>query len=222
MSSSEQHRRYEPTPRTTHRRLPERGSHDQELVHSILDEALWCHVGFSTDEGPVVIPTIHVRIDDTLYVHGSPASRMLRTLQRGATVCVTVSLLDGLVLARSAFHHSMNYRSVMVFGHAEPVADLSQRARILDALVDHVVPDRSRDLRPHTDQELRGTTVLGIPLREASAKVRTGGPIDEPSDMEQPAWAGVLPLRIQPGEPEPDAALAPGTELPGYIRAYSR
>lgn len=222
MSTPEQPSDYAPTARTTHKRLPDRGSHNRELVHSILDEALWCHVGFDTHEGPVVIPTIHVRVDETLYVHGSPASRTLRTLKGGVPVCVTVSIVDGLVLARSAFHHSMNYRSVVVFGRAHVVDDVSERSRVLDALVDHVVQGRRRDLRPHTEQELRATTALAIPLAEASAKVRSGGPADEPGDMGLPVWAGVLPLHLQPGDPIPDPELAPGAELPRYLSDYTR
>jgi nitroimidazol reductase NimA-like FMN-containing flavoprotein (pyridoxamine 5'-phosphate oxidase superfamily) len=195
---------YEPTERTTLRR-DERGSYDRELVHAVLDEALICHVGFTTERGPVVIPTIHARIDDTLYLHGSPATRMLRTLGKGVEVCVTVTLVDGLVLARSAFHHSMNYRSVVVFGRATPVKDLDEKARVLDRFTVHVAgAERQATLRPHTEKELRGTSVLALPLVEVSAKVRTGGPSDEPEDLDLPVWAGVVPLTVERGTPIPD------------------
>jgi nitroimidazol reductase NimA-like FMN-containing flavoprotein (pyridoxamine 5'-phosphate oxidase superfamily) len=197
---------YEPTERTTVR-VDDRASYDRRLVHAILDEALVCHVGFATDRGPFVIPTIHVRVDETLYVHGSPATRMLRTLARGIDVCVTVTLLDGLVLARSAFHHSMNYRSVVVLGRAMPVTDLDEKARVLDELVTHIAgAERQGELRPHTEKEIRGTAVLALPLDEVSAKVRTGGPLDEPADLDLPVWAGVVPLTIEQGEPVPDLA----------------
>ena len=207
MTATDESTTYRPTERTTVRR-DERGSYDRALVHAVLDEALICHVGFTTERGPVVIPTIHARIDETLYLHGSPATRMLRTLAKGIDLCVTVTLVDGLVLARSAFHHSMNYRSVVVFGRAVPVKDLDEKARVLDRFTAHVAgAERQAMLRPHTEKELRGTSVLALPLAEVSAKVRAGGPHDEPDDLDQPVWAGVVPLTLERGTPIADADL---------------
>lgn len=203
------------TERTKVRRLPKRGHYDRETIHAILDEALICHVGFVVDGSPVVIPTIHWREDDTLYVHGSSASRMLRSLKEGVEACVTVTLLDGLVLARSAFHHSMNYRSVVVFGRAREV-DGGEKARALDSLVEHVMRGRSRDVRPPNEIEMRATTVLALPLGEASAKIRTGPPVDDDEDYGLPVWAGVVPIRLTRGEPVADAGVT--VELPGYLR----
>lgn len=209
-----------PTDRTTVRRLPARGSHDRALIYSILDAAPACHVGFVVDGRPFVIPTLHVRVGDRLYVHGSPGSRMLRAMAGGAEVCVSVTLIDGLVLARSAFHHSMNYRSAVVFGVAAPVDDPDERARVLQALSEHLVPGRWRDVRGPAPGELKATTVLGLPIVEASAKVRTGPPIDDEEDYALPAWAGVVPLSIRAGEPIPCPRLAPGIEPPAYARDY--
>jgi nitroimidazol reductase NimA-like FMN-containing flavoprotein (pyridoxamine 5'-phosphate oxidase superfamily) len=207
VTATEEASAYVATERTTVRR-DERGSYDRALVHQVLDEALICHVGFSTERGPVVIPTIHARIDETLYLHGSPATRLLRTLGQGVDLCVTVTIVDGLVLARSAFHHSMNYRSVVVFGRAVPVKDLDEKARVLDRFTTHVAgAERQAMLRPHTEKELRGTSVLAVPLVEVSAKVRTGGPVDEPEDLDLPIWAGVVPLSHVPGDPIPIADL---------------
>lgn len=203
------------TGRTQVRRLPKRGHYDRETIHAILDEALICHVGFVVDGSPVVIPTIHWREADTLYVHGSSASRMLRSLKGGVEACVTVTLLDGLVLARSAFHHSMNYRSVVVFGKAREV-DGDEKLRALDSLVEHVMPGRSRDVRPPNETELRATTVLALPLEEASAKIRTGGPVDDDEDYALPVWAGVVPMRLTRGEPLADEQVT--VELPDYLR----
>ena len=210
----------QPTDRTTVRRLPARGSYDRDLIHSILDEAPVCHVGFVVDGRPFVIPTLHVRVDDRLYVHGSPGSRMLKGMAGGAEVCVTATLIDGIVLARSAFHHSMNYRSVVVFGVAEAVDDLDEKARILRALSEHLVPGRWRDVRVPTVGELKGTSVLSLPIDEASAKVRTVPPLDDEEDYALPAWAGVVPLSLRPGEPVPCPRLAPGIEPPSYARDY--
>lgn len=204
MTATDDQTSYQPTEATALRR-DERGSYDRALVHSILDEALICHVGFTTERGPVVIPTVHARIDDTLYLHGSPATRMLRTLGKGVEVCVTVTLVDGLVLARSAFHHSMNYRSVVVFGTATPVTDLAEKSRVLDRITAQVAGDeRQSQLRPHTEKEIRATSVVALPLVEVSAKVRTGGPVDEPEDLALDVWAGVVPLSVEAGEPVPD------------------
>ncbi len=214
---------YSRTERTTLRRAAERGSFDRTLVHQILDEALICHVGICTDAGPLVIPTIHCRIGDDLYIHGSPASRHLREMASGTEICVTVTLLDGLVLARSALHHSMNYRSVMVFGRAVPVEDMAERSRVLDRFVEHVVPGRSADLRPHHAIEVRGTSVLRIPLDEVSAKVRTGGPTDEPEDLSADVWAGVVPLSLMPGPALAESEVSEdGPAVPTYVRDYRR
>ncbi len=173
-------------------------------MHAILDEALVCHVGFVHDGRPVVIPTTFVRDGETLFVHGSPASRMLRTLSREIDACVTVTLLDGLVLARSTVHHSMNYRSVVVLGRARRIDDLGTRDAALRALVEHVVPGRTAQARAATEKELRGTLVLAVDLEHVSAKVRTGGPLDEEADLSLPVWAGEIPLRMVRGEPVPD------------------
>jgi nitroimidazol reductase NimA-like FMN-containing flavoprotein (pyridoxamine 5'-phosphate oxidase superfamily) len=208
-----------PTERTRVRRLAKRGQYDFETIHAILDEALICHVGFVVDGLPVVIPTIQWREGDTLYVHGSAAARMLRSLKDGVDACVTVTLLDGLVLARSAFHHSMNYRSVVVFGKAREVTG-DEKVRALESLVEHVVRGRSAEVRGPSESELRQTLVLALPIEEASAKVRTGPPIDEDEDYALPVWAGVLPLTLTPGVPVPDEGMA--AELPGYLKDYRR
>jgi nitroimidazol reductase NimA-like FMN-containing flavoprotein (pyridoxamine 5'-phosphate oxidase superfamily) len=209
-----------PTPSTTLRRKPDRGSHDVAVVNAILDEALICHVGFVAGDGrPVVIPTIHARDGDRLLIHGSPASRMLRSLAGGIDVCVTVTLVDGLVLARSAMHHSMNYRSVVVLGRAEKIVDRDDKLRALDRIVDHVAPGRSAEARPANELELRGTLVLEVPLAEASAKVRAGGPIDDDADLDLPVWAGVVPLSTVAGPPRAEPDLPAGVTLPAVARA---
>lgn len=216
------------TDRTRVRRLAKRGVYELETIHAILDEALLCHVGFVVaPEGapdgagaPVVIPTIHWRDGDTLYFHGSAASRMLRSLRNGVEACVTVTLLDGLVLARSAFHHSMNYRSVVVFGNAREVTDREEKLRALDALVEHVVKGRSKEVRASNEIELKQTLVLALPIEEASAKIRTGGPVDDEEDYSLPVWAGVLPLTLTPGEPLPDTGVT--AEVPEYVTRYVR
>jgi nitroimidazol reductase NimA-like FMN-containing flavoprotein (pyridoxamine 5'-phosphate oxidase superfamily) len=209
-----------PTDRTTVRRLPARGSYDRALIHSILDEAPVCHVGFVVDGRPFVIPTLHVRVGDRLYMHGSPGSRMLKAMAAGIEVCITVTLVDGLVLARSAFHHSMNYRSVVVFGVAQAVDDSEEKTRVLHALSEHLVPGRWRDIRGPAPGELKATSVLSLPIDEASAKVRTGPPLDDEEDYALPAWAGVVPLSLKAGEPVPCPRLAPGIDLPSYARSY--
>jgi uncharacterized protein len=209
-----------PTPSTTLRRLPDRGSHDVALVHAILDEGLICHVGFVAADGrPVVIPTIHARDGDRLLLHGSPASRMLRSLAGGVDVCVTVTLVDGLVLARSAMHHSMNYRSVVVLGRAHKVDDPADKALALARIVDHVAPGRSSEARPPNDLELKGTLVLALPLDEASAKVRAGGPVDDEADLDLPIWAGVVPLSTVAGPPRAEDGLPAGAVLPAVARS---
>jgi hypothetical protein len=211
-----------PTPRTTLRRLPKRGTFQRAQIEAILDEAYVCHVGFAVDGQPYVIPTIHARVGATLYVHGSAASRMLRTLGAGVPACVTVTLLDGLVLARSAFHHSMNYRSVVVLGTAREVADAREKLDALEALVEHVLPGRWAESRPPSELELKATSVLALPIDEASAKVRSGPPSDDEEDYALDCWAGVLPLRLAPGEPIADERLKPGLPLPAGIRNYAR
>ena len=208
------------TDRTTVRRLAKRGAYDRANIHAILDEALICHVGFVADGQPVVIPTIHTRVGETLYFHGSAGSRMLRSLRDGVPACVTVTLLDGLVLARSAFHHSMNYRSVVIFGTAREVTEGAEKTMALDAIVEHVVRGRSADARSANEKELRSTLVLAMPIAEASAKIRTGAPVDDEEDLGMPVWAGVLPLTIVPGQPIADSGVAAG--LPDYLNPYRR
>jgi nitroimidazol reductase NimA-like FMN-containing flavoprotein (pyridoxamine 5'-phosphate oxidase superfamily) len=193
------------TDRTRVRRLAKRGAYDAATIHAILDEALICHVGFAVDGKPVVIPTIHWRDGDRLYVHGSGASHMLRNLRDGVEACVTVTLLDGLVLARSAFHHSMNYRSVVIFAKAVEVTDRDEKLRALEKLVEHIVPGRSAEVRAPNESELRQTLVLALPIEEASAKIRTGPPIDDDEDYSLPVWAGVVPITLTRGEPIEDS-----------------
>jgi uncharacterized protein len=211
-----------PTERTRVRRLPERGVYERSEIDAILDEALICHLAYVRDGEPRVIPTIHARVGDTLYVHGSNASRTLRSTKGGAPVAAEVTLLDGLVLARSAFHHSMNYRSVVVYGRAREVRDPTEKFEAQRAFVEHVVRGRADDARLPNQRELDQTTILAIPLDEASAKVRTGPPKDEEDDLALPVWAGVLPLRTVPGEPEPDPLLPSGIATPGYVSDYRR
>jgi len=201
---------YAPTPRTQLRRLPKRGVFDKAQVDSILDEGFLCHVGFVADGQPFVIPTGYARSGDKIYIHGSAASRMLRNLDAGVDVCVTVTLLDGLVLARSGFHHSMNYRSVVVLGKARLVTDPQEKLDALTLFTNHIVPRRWEEVRPPTEQELKGTSVLAVPLDEVSAKVRSGPPIDDDEDYALPIWAGVVPVRMQTGEPVSDGRVLPG------------
>jgi nitroimidazol reductase NimA-like FMN-containing flavoprotein (pyridoxamine 5'-phosphate oxidase superfamily) len=210
------------TDRTKVRRIPDRGTHERDTIYKILDEGFICHVGFVVDGQPFVIPTGYGRIDDHVYIHGSAASRMLRTLQKGIDVCVTVTLLDGLVLARSAFHHSMNYRSVVVLGKAILVDDPDEKLTALRAISENIVRGRWVDVRSPTEQELKATSVLRLPIQEASAKIRTGGPKDEEEDYSLPVWAGVLPLRLTPGEPEVDPKMAVEAAVPAYVKNYTR
>jgi hypothetical protein len=212
----------EPTPRTTLRRLPARGHFDRATVNAILDEALVCHVGFVSDGQPFVIPTIHARAGDHVFVHGSAASRMLKTLQGGVPVCLTATLLDGLVLARSAFHHSLNYRSVVVLGDAQAVTDEREKWDALHAIVEHVAPGRWSEVREPSAKELAATLVLRLPIEEASAKVRTGPPLDDEEDHALECWAGVLPLRLTPGAPVPDPRMPAGRPLPASVAGYAR
>ncbi|MFJ9717650.1 pyridoxamine 5'-phosphate oxidase family protein [Streptomyces sp. NPDC101213] len=213
---------YTPTDRTVPTRSAERASYDKDLVHAILDEGYVCHLGFVRDGVPVVLPTLYGRVGETLYVHGSTGSRPLRMTGRaapGLPVCLTVTHVDGLVLARSAFHHSVNYRSVVVHGLAHDVTDHEEKLLALDALVDHVVPGRAADSRPANKKELAATAVIRIDLNEVSAKTRTGGVNEEPEDLALPHWAGVIPLRKGYGTPVPEADLPPGTGLPAYLGA---
>lgn len=204
------------TERTTLKRLPERGSHDRADVHAILDEALVCHLGVVDGDGrPFVIPTIHARLGDRLVLHGSPASRALRTARDGGVdVCVTATIVDGLVLARSAFHHSLNYRSVVVYGRATRIEDPAEKVAALDALVEHVLAGRGEGCRAPDEHEVRSTLLLSVPLEEASAKVRSGGPKDDDADLALPVWAGHVPLRVVAGEPVADEGVA--APWPGY------
>ena len=209
------------TPRTQVRRLPQRAVYDREVVHAILDEGFICHVGFAVDGQPYVIPTGYGRAGDTLYLHGSAASRMLRSLKGGIDVCVTVTLLDGLVLAKSAFHHSMNYRSVVVLGEPRAVEDPDEKMAAAEALTDRLMPGRWADIRWPSRKELRATTFLALTLTEASAKVREGAPVDDAEDYALDAWAGVVPLRLTRGEPEPDPRLREGIAVPASVEAWS-
>ncbi len=210
------------TERTKLKRLPKRGHFDRETVYGILDESFICHVGFAPEGKPVVIPTGYARVDDKLYIHGSQASRMLRTLSGGVDACVTVTIVDGLVLARSAFHHSMNYRSVVIFGRATLVEDREEKYAALVALSEHIIRGRWADVREPTELEMKATTVLSLPIEEASAKIRSGPPLDDEEDYELPVWAGVVPLRIEAGEPIKDPRLPEGVEVPAYARNYKR
>jgi nitroimidazol reductase NimA-like FMN-containing flavoprotein (pyridoxamine 5'-phosphate oxidase superfamily) len=208
------------TARTTLRRLPKRGSFERQTAYDILDEGFVCHVAFVSDGQPFVIPTAYGRAGDRLYLHGARASRMLKALGAGADVCVNVTLVDGLVLARSAFHHSINYRSVVVFGRARVVESDEEKTAALLAFMEHVVPGRWDEVREPTKQELDATLVLSLSLDEASAKVRTGPPIDDEEDYDLPIWAGVLPLRVGAGEAVADPRLREGTPPPGWLEGF--
>ena len=210
------------TERTTLKRLPKRGVYDRELVYEILDEGFICHVSFAVDGQPFVIPTGYARIDDQLFIHGSQVSRMLRTLAQGIDVCVAVTLVDGLVLARSAFHHSVNYRSVVIFGRATMVEEKEAKLAALFAFSEHVIAGRWDDVREPTDQELKATTVLSLPLQEVSAKVRKGPPIDDEEDYAMDVWAGVVPLQLVAGIPINDPRLPEHIEPPSYALQYKR
>jgi uncharacterized protein len=210
------------SPRTTVKRLPQRADYDRATIEAILDEGLVCHLGFAVEGQPYVLPTVYGRVGEEIYVHGSAASRMLRTLAGGVNVCLTVTLLDGLVLARSAFHHSVNYRSVVVLGRARALLDPREKTVALRAVVDHVVAGRWDAARPPTPQELKATTVLALALDEASAKLRSGGPIDDEEDYALPVWAGHLPLTLTAGEPVPDGRLVAGLAPPPTLLRYRR
>jgi nitroimidazol reductase NimA-like FMN-containing flavoprotein (pyridoxamine 5'-phosphate oxidase superfamily) len=211
---------YQPTDRTSLRRLPERARYDRETVHAILDEGFICHVAFVVDGQPYALPTGYARIGETVYLHGSTGSRL--GLQPAMDVCVTVMLLDGIVLARSAFHHSFQYRSVMVLGRTQMVTDMSEKEAALDALVEHFMPGRTADARRGSGRELAATAVLAVPLEEVSAKVRTGDPKDDEEDYALPVWAGILPLALTPGDPVPDTRLDSGIAVPAYVKDWQR
>ena len=213
---------FETTERTRIRRKPQRASYDVAVAEAILAEGLYCHVGFSVDGQPYVIPTIYARVEDRLYVHGSAASRMLRTIGERMPVCITVTLLDGLVLARSTFHHSMNYRSVVILGEATEVTERDEKMTALKAIVDHVMVGRWEDVRQPSDQELKATRVIRVPLDEVSAKIRTGPPVDDDEDYQLDCWAGEVPLTLVPQAPVADPLLRSGIALPGYARDYTR
>jgi nitroimidazol reductase NimA-like FMN-containing flavoprotein (pyridoxamine 5'-phosphate oxidase superfamily) len=209
-----------PSERARVRRAPARADYDRATIDAILDEALVAHLGFVADGQPYVIPTLHARRGDEVYLHGSAASRMIRTLGAGVPACLTVTLIDGLVLARSAFHHSMNYRSVVVLGQARFVEGPEERAAALEAFTERLIPGRWAEVRPPSRQELKGTRVLALSLDEASAKLRTGGPVDDEDDYALDAWAGVVPLRMAPGAVEPDPLLRDGIPLSPAVAAW--
>jgi uncharacterized protein len=209
------------TSRVRVRRLPERAAYDRQRIDAILDEALTCHIGFVQDGQPYVIPTIHARDGEWLYLHGSAASRMLLTIKGGIPICVTVTIHDGLVLARSAFHHSMNYRSVVVLGTADEVIDNRKKLHALETISEHVTPGRWRDVRLPNDRELRQTTILRVGLEEASAKIRSGGPKDDEEDLSFPVWAGVLPVRLVPREPVTEEGVPEEFAVPDYVRRHA-
>ena len=211
-----------PTARTRLHRRPQRGLYERAALNAILDEALVCHLGFVDAGQPVVIPTTFVRVGEALYVHGAAASRALRALAAGLPACVTVTLLDGLVLARSAFHHSMNYRSVVILGTAVEVVDETEKRSVLDALVERVSPGRTRVVRAPSEKELAATSLLRMPIEEASAKVRRGPPIDDEGDLAIPCWAGEIPLRLESAAPVADDLVADGAALPSLPRGLVR
>ncbi len=213
---------YRITPRSRVKRLGKRGAYDRATVHGILDQALICHVGFVIDGRPSVIPTAVWRVGETLYLHGSAASRMLRALAKGIELSVAVTLMDGLVLARSAFHSSINYRSVVIYGTGRLVQDRAERLGALEAFVEKLTPGRWAEMRPVTDRELKATKVIAVPLDEVSAKVRTGPPIDDEEDYAHDIWAGVLPLAVVAGAPRADPRLEPGTPTPAYLADFNR
>lgn len=208
------------TERTRVRRIPKRGTYERASVYQILDEGFVCHVGFSVDGKPFVIPTGYARSGDALLIHGSAASRMMRNLSEGIEVCVTVTLIDGLVLARSAFHHSMNYRSVVIFGTAESVKDEAEKNEALRLFTEHIVPGRWDEVRPPTALELKATTVLRLPIQEASAKIRTGNPVDDEADYNLNVWAGVIPIELKTGRAFDDGRVKENTSMPSSVLNY--
>lgn len=208
------------TARSELRRLPNRGSHESETIHAILDSGFLAHVGFQVDGQPFVIPTLYGRDGDTLYLHGSAASRMLRELDTGVPACVNVTLVDGLVLARSAFHHSMNYRSVVAFGTARKIHEPAEKITALRIISEHVIAGRWNDVRSPSDKELKATSVLEFSIEEASAKIRQGPPLDDEDDYDLQVWAGILPLKLEPKAPIADSRLLDGLEPPEYVLRF--
>ena len=206
-----------PTARTRVRRVPKRASYDRPTIEAILDEGLVCHLAFVHDGHPFCIPTLHARVGDVVYLHAATKARWAKV----AEACLTVTLIDGVVLARSAFHHSMNYRSAIVVGPLRTVVSADEKLDALEAFTERLVPGRWDHVRPPSRQELRATAVLALPLGEASAKVRTGDPVDDDEDYALPAWAGVVPVGLQAGEPVPDARLAAGVDVPEHVRAWA-
>lgn len=204
------------------RRMPERGHYDRETIYPIIDEALICHVGFVADDQPFVIPTIHARHEDTIYLHGAKASRLLKQVQAGNPICITITLLDGIVFARSVFHSSMNYRSVVLFGKGQVLETDDEKLAALEVLTEHIARGRWMDARQPSQKELDSTTVVAVPIESASAKIRTGPPGDEDEDYALPVWAGVLPLPSQPLAQLDDPQLRAGITAPDYITRYSR
>ncbi len=209
-----------PTERTKLRRLPDRGSYDATTLHEIFDAAFLAHVGFSVNGQPFVIPTLYGREGEKLYLHGSAASRMLRELESGVPACVTVTLVDGVVLARSAFNHSMNYRSAVAFGTARKILDPAQKTEALRVISEHLLAGRWDDVRGPSEKELKATSVLELSIEEASAKIRTGPPHDDEADYALSTWAGVLPMKLTPGTPVPDPRLTAGLDIPEYVQRY--
>lgn len=211
-----------PTERARVVREPQRGVYDRESIYKILDEAFVCHVGFSVDGQPFVIPTLFARVGDAIYFHGSAASRMLRNLGKGIPVCVTVTLVDGFVLARSVFNHSMNYRSVVALGTAAPVEAQEEKFKALHAFTEKIIPQRWNDARQPNEKELKATSILRLPLTEVSAKVRTGPPTDDDPDYELAVWAGVVPVQLVPGAPVRDERCDASILLPDYLENFRR
>jgi len=211
-----------PSARTRVRRVPNRGRYDLEFIYAVLDEALVCHVGFVSSGQPFVMPTLCVRIASELFIHGASTSRLIEHAASGEPLCITITLVDGVVLARSAFHHSLNYRSVVVLGQARLVSDPLEKEQVSTALVERVAPGRSWLVRAPNQLELKATSVLGVPLTESSAKVRTGGPIDDEEDLAWPVWAGVIPLRLEPQAPEVAEPQCPGATVPRLGRGLNR
>jgi nitroimidazol reductase NimA-like FMN-containing flavoprotein (pyridoxamine 5'-phosphate oxidase superfamily) len=212
---------YSKTKRTTLKRAHERGSYDRDSVHAILDEALICHVGFIHDGAPAVIPTAHWREGDILYIHGSSASRMVRALEDGGPACIEVTMTDGLVLARSGYHSSFNYRTVVIYANGRKITDEAEKLASLKVFMEKIAPGRWDELRAPNAQEMKATTVLAFELSEVSAKIRDGGVEDEPEDMNDPVWAGIVPVHRTFGKPEPDAQLRGDIGLPDYLKDYA-
>jgi nitroimidazol reductase NimA-like FMN-containing flavoprotein (pyridoxamine 5'-phosphate oxidase superfamily) len=213
---------FEKLPRNKVRRVPDRAHYDKATIYQIVDEALICHVGFVQEGQPFVIPTIHARVDDHLILHGAPASRLLKHVEGDHEICVTITLLDGLVMARSVFHHSMNYRSVLLFGKGQLVNDRQEKLGYMEVLTNHIMPGRWDDARRPNEKEMKATTLVILAIDSASAKVRTGQPVDDEEDYQLPVWAGVLPLSQQVMEPIDDPRLEHEIPIPGYIRNYHR